>query len=76
MIICAWLQVLAKGQFLEKVVALLSRRELQRGKWQLTMQTSAVEATVHLSGNVACSRVDLLIAGTNPNLGQELSFIQ
>jgi hypothetical protein len=48
------------------VLSLVSRQDLAKGRAQLTMQTSLIEATVNENGNLACSRMDLLIAGINP----------
>jgi hypothetical protein len=57
---------LAKGQLVDGVLSLVSRQDLAKGRAQLTMQTSPIEATVNANGNLACSRMDLLIAGINP----------
>ncbi len=46
------------------MLALLPKQDLDKDNQQLTMQTSAIEATVHVDGHVSCSQVDLLIAGT------------
>ncbi|KAH9568723.1 hypothetical protein CY35_03G091900 [Sphagnum magellanicum] len=53
---------LAKGQLVDGVLSLVSREDLAKGRAQLTMQTSPIEATVNANGNLACSRMDLLIA--------------
>jgi hypothetical protein len=55
---------LARGQLVDKVLALLPKQDLDNDNEQLTMQTSAIEATVHVDGHLSCSQVDLLIAGT------------
>jgi hypothetical protein len=55
---------LARGQLVDKVLALLPKQDLDKDNQQLTMQTSAIEATVHVDGHLSCSQVDLLIAGT------------
>jgi hypothetical protein len=55
---------LARGQLVDKVLALLPKQDLDNDNQQLTMQTSAIEATVHVDGHLSCSQVDLLIAGT------------
>lgn len=57
------IQVLAKGPLLHDLLSLLRRGDLEKGNRQITMQTSAVEANVHMGGSLKCSRVDLLIAG-------------
>lgn len=54
--------VLAKGPLLHDLLSLLRRGDLEKGNRQITMQTSAVEANVHMGGFLKCSRVDLLIA--------------
>ncbi len=51
---------------MDGVLSLVSREDLAKGRAQLTMQTSPIEATVNANGNLACSRMDLLIAGINP----------
>ncbi|KAH8969090.1 hypothetical protein BDL97_02G016700 [Sphagnum fallax] len=53
---------LARGQLVDKVLALLPKQDLDKDNQQLTMQTSAIEATVHVDGHLSCSQVDLLIA--------------
>ncbi|KAG0561280.1 hypothetical protein KC19_9G051300 [Ceratodon purpureus] len=54
--------VLAKGPLLHDLLSLLRRGDLEDGNRQITMQTSAVEANVHMGGSLKCFRVDLLIA--------------
>ncbi|KAH8969088.1 hypothetical protein BDL97_02G016700 [Sphagnum fallax] len=55
-------ETLARGQLVDKVLALLPKQDLDKDNQQLTMQTSAIEATVHVDGHLSCSQVDLLIA--------------
>lgn len=62
--VCSCGQTLARGQLVDKVLALLPKQDLDKDNQQLTMQTSAIEATVHVDGHLSCSQVDLLIAGT------------
>jgi hypothetical protein len=46
------------------LLSLLSKQDLSKGRSQVTAQTSVIEATINLkTGIVACSRLDLLIAG-------------
>jgi hypothetical protein len=48
---------------MEGVLSLLSKQQLVKGRRDLTMQTSAIEANVHMPSTVDCSRLDILVAG-------------
>ncbi|BBM99179.1 hypothetical protein MPTK1_1g19380 [Marchantia polymorpha subsp. ruderalis] len=53
---------LARGQVIDGVLSLLSKQELAKGKRNLTMQTSVIDAKLDMPGSFDCSRLDVLIA--------------
>ncbi|KAL2653293.1 hypothetical protein R1flu_021421 [Riccia fluitans] len=53
---------LARGQVVDGVLSLLSKQDLVKGKRNLTMQTSVIDAKLDMPGSFDCSRLDILIA--------------
>ncbi|CAM6127955.1 unnamed protein product [Calypogeia fissa] len=53
---------LARGQVMDGILSLLSKQQLMKGRKDLTMQTSAIEANVNMPSTVDCSRLDILLA--------------
>lgn len=48
---------------MDGVLSLLSKQQLVKGRRDLTMQTSSIQADVNMPNTVECSRMDILIAG-------------